>query len=214
MKPTTKTPPQPQQTTQQITTPRPEFELLEDGRIVHNKRGQQTNLAKFDFDDGHLEFGSPIIQDKFSVQITRAITEDTEGMLTNNKIVSLGIAGRPRDEVKDNEPPRPKMKRTLGDKTPEVVNWYFKHRRQEFYARYGVYLDKRGEPLRAHCLRIDKTLGEVDPKGNIGQIEEVVEDENGMLALRATHRTFTRKEIKGGDPEEADDAEANNNSDE
>jgi len=36
------------------------------------------------------------------------------------------------------EPPRPKKTKKEGDKTPAVVDWYFKYKPNEFATRYGV----------------------------------------------------------------------------
>lgn len=47
-----------------------------------------------------------------------------------------------------NIPPRPKKDPMQGDKTPAVVEWYFKYRFNEFCARYGVFLDQNKEPVK------------------------------------------------------------------
>jgi len=178
-------------------TAKPAFELLEDGTVVQNRKGKATTLAKFDEDTGHLEFASDDADIKFREQIIRAINEDTEGNRSKATIKSFSIAGREQDEPSRNEPPKPKGSKALGDKTPEVVEWYHTYRLQEFYVRYGVLLDKSGQPIRKHCLRREKELGENPLTGQIEQVERIVEDKRGYLATRATHLTFLKTEVVG-----------------
>ncbi len=183
------------------STQKPQFELLENGNVVQNRKGKPMLLAIYTPEDGHLQFESPAIDEKFRTQVQRAVLENTEGELTGNKITSYGMKGRPRDKANPNEPPKPKQDKNLGDKTQKVVDWYWKYRRQEFYVRYGVLLDGRGEPVTANCRRVEKRI-ETDPNsGLVGQKEYVIEKEDGIIATRATHLTFTRAEVVGGDQE-------------
>lgn len=187
------------------TVAKPEFELTESGDVVMNKKGKATILATFDETTGHLEFVSEKVDRDYRPQIIRAIAEDTEGVETQNKIKSFGIKGREADEPSPKEPPMPRANGLLGDKTPAVVDWYFKWRPQEAYVRYGVLLDKKGEPLTAHCRRVEKRLEENPQTGLVEQVDHVFEEENAMLATRATHRTFLKAEIVGAN---AGDSEA------
>jgi hypothetical protein len=181
------------------STQKPQFELLDNGNVVQNRKGKPTLLALYDQDDGHLQFESTSIDEKYRTQIQRCILEDTEGVLTGNKITSYGIKGRERDEIKKGEPPRPKANKNLGDKTQVVVDWYFKWRKQEFYARYGVRLDSNGEPVVMHCRRKELRIEVDEATGMVGQVEYIIEKEDGMIATRATHLTFTKLEVVGSD---------------
>lgn len=192
------------------STQKPQFELLENGNVVMNRKGKPTLLALYDEQDGHLQFESTSIDEKYRTQIQRCILEDTEGVLTGNKITSYGIKGRDRDEIKKGEPPRPKQNKNLGDKTQAVVDWYFKWRRNEFYARYGVQLDGNGEPVTAHCRRAEKRIEVDENTGMVGQVEYVVEKEDGIIATRATHLTFTRLERVGQDDDTEEDGDDQN----
>ena len=50
-------------------TSAPEFELLDDGRIVNNRRGKQTLLATYDQETGHIEYESKEISAKHGQRI-------------------------------------------------------------------------------------------------------------------------------------------------
>lgn len=176
---------------------RPEFEMIESGDIVQNKKGKQTVVATFD--DGHLEFASEQFDKKYREQVQRCVEQDTEGVVTGKRVESYGIKGRERDEISPKEPPRPNADRNLGDKTPAVVKWFFKWRPQEAYVRYRVELDSEGSPVIAHCRRSETRIGENPKDGTVQQKEVITESETGIIALRATELTFLRAEIVGTD---------------
>lgn len=185
---------------------KPQFELRDDGEIHYNRKGKSQLLAKYDEDTGILTFESFAIDQKYRTQICRAVMEDwVTGELSGNAIKAYAIVGRPVDKIRAGEPLPPKKNKMLGDKTPEFVKWLFKWRPQAAYARYGVFLDSNGEPLTAHCIRIEQGL--LKPEGSrpleIGDraLEALgrttVENENGMLATRASCMTFLKKEVFG-----------------
>jgi len=191
---------------------KPTIELLDDGDVVfNNKRGRPTKIGTFDNDTGHLEFESEE-KDKMHRELTiRYIQFEQDGQTpTNMQIKSFGIKGRARDVEADNIPPMPKSKDGLGDKSPKVVEWFFKWKPQEAYARYGVRLDKSGNPILAKVKRFVKTWGEVyvDDKGRPlqeptqGEIVTDASREEGMIARRATHMTYLIEEVVGDLPEE------------
>lgn len=180
---------------------KPDFELTEEGEVVMNKKGKATVLATYDSESGHLEFVSEKADRDFRPQVQRAIMEDVDGVATQNKIKSYGIKGHERDEPSLKEPPKPKASKLLGDKTPAVVEWYLRWRPQEAIARYGIELDANGEPRRAHCMRKEKRIEESANTGQVGQVEHIVEREDGIIATRQTHLTFLRSEIVGAEAE-------------
>jgi hypothetical protein len=209
----------------------PQYELREDGEIHFNKKGKSTLLAKYDEDTGILTFESFQIDQKHRSQICRAITEDVmTGEQTGRRIATFRIVGRPKDTIKPNEPPQPKKDPSFGDKTPAFVKWLFKWRPQAAYVRYGVILDSNGDPQTAHCYRIEQGLLQaqkgtkatvITGDGKDALAVQVLEDENGILAMRSTCMTFTKKEVvgySGGDddsedePEPADDSEPSDDS--
>lgn len=180
------------------TQQKPNFELLDDGSVIQNHKGRQIVLAKFDTNDGFCEFENLMFDKKFREQVTRAITENTSGDKSNNVITEYGIKNRPRDKKKENEPECPKPTRLLGDKTPGIVSWYFRWRPQAAYVRYGVELDKAGEPIVVHGRR-DELRYEEDPKtGGVKEMLASTEKTDGFLARRATHLTFLQSEVVGG----------------
>jgi len=177
------------------TTAKPAFELLDNGDVVQNKKGKATVLANYDSEAGYLEFVSESADANFRPHVTRAILEDSDGVTTGNRIASYGIKGREADEIRKNEPPKPKQN-WLGDKTPEIVEWYFKWRPQEAYARYGVKL-KNGVPVTAHCKRKEQNFAENPLTGLVEMVDKHIEEKNGIIATRATHMTFLKENIVG-----------------
>lgn len=200
-------------------TKRPTFELLENGEIRHNKKGNSTLLAKYDDKTGILTFETFAIDQKFRTQIQEAVNANPfTGELKGNVIRAYAIAGRPYDKVRPGEPPPPPRSKVLGRKTDAFVKWMFKWRPQMAFAEYKVFLDSTGEPIRAHCHRTEQGLLIPDTSGKPLQIKDdgksalattYIEDENAMLAGCATCMTFLRSEVVGasGDEDNNDDDE-------
>ena len=184
-----------------------EYEMKDDGTVVHNVKGKAIKLAEYDHDTGHLEFESRAIDEKYRVQIQRAVTEDVEGIESGHKIESYSIKGFGRDDIKPNEPAKPKATKLLGDKTPAVVDWYFRWRPLEAYVRYGVRLDKDKNPVTAHCRRAETRIEVKEATGQVGQYEVVTEAKEGMIATRGTHRTFLKNEVVGSEQDDEADSE-------
>ncbi len=185
-----------------VETVKPAYELTEEGEVIQNKKGKAIVLGTFDRETGHLEFSSIHIDRYHREPMLRCISEDTEGIASGNKVKSFGIKGRPVDEPKEKEPEKPKASGLLGDKTPGVVDWYFKYRPQEAYVRYGVSLDKQDEPIVVHGRRVERRLGENVNTGLVESQEHVTENERGFLATRQTHRTFLKNEVVGAERDE------------
>lgn len=206
----------------------PEVELLEDGRIVQNKKGKQTLLATYDSDTKNLEFESKEISDstKLRPRILQVVGTDGDGTKPSDRTIgTYSVKGMKRDVVTAGTPPRPKRTKALGDTEPDLVEWYFEHRPQEAYIRYGVKLDAKGKPVLATVRRKiistvdnrdrdDKELEEVRTgpktaeKGPISREATIETLKNQMIATRATHMTFLKEEIVGyGEGGEDDDEE-------
>ena len=136
-------------------TATPEFELLEDGRIVNNRRGKQTLLATYDQDTGHIEYESKEISAKHGQRISVLIGTIGDGrQVSERKIKEISIKGEKRDVVKPNTPPAPKRNKLLGEDDPIWNAWELKYKPQQFYARFGVLVDNEGEPRRATVKRM------------------------------------------------------------
>lgn len=181
------------------TQQRASFELLDNGEVVENsKGGRKIVLATYDKADGFCEFVSVTFDKKFREQVTRAITENVSGEKSNNAISEYGIKGRERDKPKPNEPACPKPQRLLGDKTPEIVSWYFKWRPQAAYVRYGVELDQNENPIEVHGRRDELRYKENPKTGGVEETLVTTEKEVAYLARRSTHMTFLASEVVGG----------------
>lgn len=192
----------------------PEYQLRDNGEVHRNKKGKSQLLAKYDEETGILTFESFSIDQKYRMQICRAVMENWEsGELTGNPIKAYAIAGRPVDTIKPGEPPPPKKNKMLGDKTPEYVKWLKRWRPQAFYARYGVLLDSNGEPQIAECFRMEQGLLkpagakplEIGDRAQDALGQTITEKEDGILAMRATCLTFTKKEVVGYEDDEEQD---------
>lgn len=73
-------------------------------------------------------------------------------------------------------PPQPKMTRQLGDKTPELMEWYRKYKPAEYKARYGI--QGMGTVIRTRTV--------LDEEGNAVQEQY---EEQALLARRKTAHT-------------------------
>lgn len=74
-------------------------------------------------------------------------------------------------------PPMPKKNPRLGDKTPEVVEWYKRYKPEEYRARYGI----KGQGT------VTKTRKVIDPK--TGQLVTEAYEVEAVIAERKTHLT-------------------------
>lgn len=196
--------------------------------IIDEGSGLELVVARYDAKTAVLEFESEESEAKHRRQCVEAVTQVKRG----NQIVPSGrdirefaIKGRPSDSANGQRiPPRPKSDPMLGDTTPAVVKWYFQYHPQKAYARYRVFLDENGEPIRRDVQRKSvETI--VDRDGNRGL--EMENDNRGqqvlkspklqswergfvarkgyldqfdqqIIARRATVMTFTPNEVLGG----------------
>jgi len=208
------------------TTQAPQFALEDDGTIIHNaKNGRRVILGRYDEEAKHLEFENKDISIKYRAQILRVVGTDGDGTTPSDRTIrSMGIKGESADVVA-NIPPRPKMNKLFGDATPEVVEWFFKYKPKEAYVRYGVKLDKKGEPVRGHCKRksiqfvdntnLDDSQLQAQRDGTHSEIKGPVFTEgtieeypNAIIASRSTHMTFLKEEQIGYDGNDDDEGEA------
>jgi hypothetical protein len=176
------------------------YEVTDDGVINRVTRQKSTRVATII--DEVLEFESTYFMQRYREEIIGFLAGDAEG---NGQfaVKEFAIKGEKRDEVKTSIPPCPAQRMTMGDITPEVVDWYFKYKPQEFNVRYGVELLENGERRVEHVVRfspiIDPSSGmpeiKPDKMGNAVTSLKRVEKEEGIIAKRPTHRTFTRDEM-------------------
>ena len=197
-------------------TATPEFELLEDGRIVNNRRGKQTLLATYDQDTGHIEYESKEISAKHGQRISVLIGTIGDGrQVSERKIKEISIKGEKRDVVKPNTPPAPKRNKLLGEDDPIWNAWELKYKPQQFYARFGVLVDNEGEPRRATVKRMipvirddrntadDNNLEKIQQgaktwsTGAINYEMQVVTLDNQLIGSRKCSLVFTKDEMVG-----------------
>lgn len=112
----------------------------------------------------------------------RASEDGTKAIPTGRNIAEFAIKGRVEDKPAANIPPKPKADPNLGDTTPAVVKWYFEHRPQWAYARYRVFLDEAGNPIRRDVRR--KSLEMVDDRDGAKGLE-LENDGRGQQVMRS-----------------------------
>jgi len=197
-------------------TAAPEFELLDDGKIVNNRRGKQTLLATYDQETGHLQYESKEISAKHGQRISVLIGTIGDGrQISERKIKEISIKGQKRDEVKANTPPPPKRNKLLGEDDEAFNKWELKYKPQQFYARFGVLLDQYGEPRRATVKRLipiirddrntadDNNLEKIQQgaktwsTGAINYEMHVVTLDDQLIGTRKCSIVFTQDEIVG-----------------
>jgi len=176
----------------------PKFERLEDGSIIRWSKGQPVKLAQYDEEEGVLTYENEEARVKFAAKVVNLVEFTDEGKTaTGDPIKRMTVKGRAEDKISPKEPPCPKPTKMLGDKSKPVVEWWFRWRPQEAYVRYGVQLDEGGEPIRVHGKRRNMIQRENPVTGLREYTEQIYEKEDGFLALRGTHLTFTKEEVVG-----------------
>lgn len=184
-----------------------------------------------------LEFASTEADAKYRRQCIDVVTmkstgDGTQAVPTGRNILEFAIKGRTSDVAGVNIPPKPTPRNqkereayaALGDTWPPIVEWYFKHKPQAAYARYRVFLDESGQPVRRDVAR--KSLEMIDDRDGSKGIEQAnngrgqivkksskqTSFENGpvqtrgyidefdqqIIALRKTSMTFHPNEVIGG----------------
>lgn len=94
-----------------------------------------------------------------------------------------------------NIPPRPKKTSKEGDKTPAVVEWYFKHRRNEFAARYGYLGTYTGVVISLEPVWEPRPTDKVPEYRGQQKVRQEVTD--AIVTTRKTHLSFTPDECVG-----------------
>jgi len=186
-------------------------------------------VARYYSGTGILEFASADADAKYRRQCIDVVTmkptaDGTQAVPTGRTISEFAIKGREDDKPQANIPPKPAADPNLGDTTPAVVEWYFQYHPQWAYARYRVFLDEAGNPIRRNVRRksIEMVDDRDDSKGlaleNEGRGQQVLrtpkqssweggpvarkgyidEFDNQIIARRATCMTFTPNEVRGG----------------
>ena len=171
--------------------------------LLHGvNKGRQTVLARLDPPAPAayktIYWKSRELRDNYHKSVTAFLP-------TQNVFVeTVLIEGQKPDVIPKNAPPRPKQHKMQGDLTPDELEWVLKYAPIEFENRMGVYLkdlkagekepdDPRERWVRDSVVRIhNQPL--LSTKG--GEYLSVkFTSENQIIARRASHLTFTKKEI-------------------
>jgi hypothetical protein len=153
------------------------YELI--GHEIHKKKGDSNEvIANYYHETKTVTYVNASFQ--------RWHSESVNAFLASNELLVRDIL---RDDLPKDPPltkaipPRPK-KSQEGDKTPEVVQWYYTYRPNQFKARYRVIGTYSGKVVYNEAIWIHrKGDGMLEYRGS-RKIEDVVS--NVILAHRAT----------------------------
>ena len=204
--------------------------LRGNGELTILDDGKPLVIAKYDRKSGVLEFATKGDSVKFYNQVVARISTVAGGTEPSGNVIRAIRVKGDDSTVAKNAPKRPKMG-PLGDSAADIVEWYLAYDLPQAIVRYGIYCDDRGEPIRKRVRRkvvnivdnrdlADEDLtpnkqGKTQEKGPVGMEGEIVEEASGIIARRATARTYTPNEVVGGyqpdddfeEPAGADDEE-------
>jgi hypothetical protein len=117
---------------------------VENDRIFRDDGTEKEQVAKYDSKSGVVE----MMPEKASYR-SRVMAHLNDKGHKFSEFGKIGMDLRPAGL-----PPKPKKNPRLGDKTPEVVEWYAKHRQEVFIAKFGV----RELQVRTHFDEFDRKV--------------------------------------------------------
>jgi hypothetical protein len=172
---------------------------------------KQEIVARYDADKQTVFFKSQSLLMKYKTGVITHLAGDEKGMRSFQR-EDMAADGPITKKI----PQRPTKDKMQGDKTPEIVEWYFTYFPNEFCTRYAVVL-KDGKPLKysgpvsymAPVWRARPGDGQPEFVGQVRK-EEIVSDV--MVARSKTHITFLPEECLGldqDDPESFEDINFN-----
>lgn len=151
-----------------------DYAILPDGKITRTDSTDTIHVATLkDAPTGRLLVLVPEWA-KFRVPIVRFLNEQDKApkgvVLEGEEEEAIKRAAKPI-------PPMPKKNPRLGDKTPEVVEWYKRYKPEEYRARYGI----KGPGTVTKFRKV------IDPK--TGQLVTETYEVDAIIAERKTHLT-------------------------
>ena len=187
--------------------------LSANGDLTITEDGNKTVLAHYDRKSAVLEFVSKETSAKYYNQCVARISTVAGGTQPSQNVIrSIAIKGQESSVAKD-APKRPRLG-PLGDSAEEFVQWMLDYNMSEAIARYGIYVDEKGQPVRKNVRRkivnmvdvrdqdddaaVVNKQGKTQTSGPVGLEGELVEVKNAIIARRATALTFTPSEVIGG----------------
>jgi hypothetical protein len=179
---------------------------VEGDRIFRDDGLNKEVVARYDSNRGIVE----MLPDKLSYRVAVIRHLNDKG----RKYTTVGKIGMDTDRSK--APPKPKKSRIEGEKTAAVVEWYAKHFKEEFLAKYSV----REMQIRVRTDEFtreerDKTTGNTVQVTTRIPVYETVEGfdydisklKSGEQRLIADCKTHLTQKVKPGDNTDAyDDA--------
>jgi len=148
-----------------------DYNIAEDGTITRTDKDSTITVATLKEDNALVLVPEWV---KFRAPIVRFLNEDAGR--SPSAVYTEGDEPSPKAKARD-IPPMPKMSMRLGDKTPEVMEWFKKYKPEEYRARYGI----QGEGT------VTKSRKVLNPKTGIPETE--IYDAEATIALRKTHLT-------------------------
>lgn len=171
---------------------------------IHRKKGKGDEILE-DRVVAHYDAEKRIVTFK-NLSNLRSFKTGVVTFLADNEMLIRGFQRgdmEPDPEPTKAIPDRPKKNKFEGDKTKEVVDWYFKYKPNEFATRYGVIGKYTGTVL------ILKPIWEPRPVDRVpeyrGEQKWEIEVTNVLVATRKTHLTYTPDECVNWDEEDAED---------
>lgn len=143
--------------------------------ITRTDQQGSAEVAVYHGDSKTLEFVSTAAAN-YRLPVIRCVGE------AGLKYSKFAIKGGGADKVDPSSPKRPKIDPRMGDKTPEIVEWYRDYRPNEFKIRYGV-MGYAAQRLPKKDAAGNKMY---DPKTSQQQFEV---RKHVLVAARKTHLT-------------------------
>ncbi len=202
--------------TEQTEIENAKVKLRTSGELTISEDGTTpTIIGHYNKKTEELQFESEAYREKYYTQAVSRIGTVNKGQeVSQYRISKITIKGMKSNIPADApEMPNPEDFKQ-GDAAEEVVSWLLQYDLPHAIARYGIYLDKAGKPIRKPVKRVvvytvdnrnledsqipENRQGKTSTKGPVAQEGELVEDKQGIIARRATALTFTPNEVVGG----------------
>jgi hypothetical protein len=181
------------------------LEITKNNDIVRIARGRQSAIAKLSEDNKTLTWKDANLQAVYRTSVESFLT--AEGIT----VVTTLMEGQKPDILPEDAPEAPKQHKMQGELTPDYLEWMMKWKPIAFQNLLGVIVadlkpgekvpdDPRKLWMRADVIRSDTRP---NPASQGGQyITTRFKMKTQIIARRATHLTFTTKEIYRGDTAE------------
>jgi hypothetical protein len=126
-----------------------DYALAEDGKVTRTDKDSTIHVATL------TEDGTLILErewTKFRAPVVAFLN------VSDRTPKAIILEGDEDKKPKENIPPMPKKSLRLGDKTPQIIEWYRKYKPAEYKARYGI----KGEgTVTKHRKATDPNTGKV-----------------------------------------------------